>query len=140
MLGELIINGKDAYATWGVSMGNGFLDAIDAPLPMKDYIENESRLEHGKRVITVNPKVASREITLTFTIKGADPGDYRAKKKAFETELRKGAVTIRIPPLDNDVSYHLMYLGKNIAYGLSATRCFSNFSSKFSEPNPMDRG
>lgn len=140
MMGDLIINGKDAYATWGVSMGNGFLDAIDAPLPMKDYIENESRLEHGKRVITTNPKVASRELTLAFTITGDDPSDYRAKKKAFEAELRKGAVTIRIPPLDNNVSYRLVYLGKSISYGLSATRRFSNFSSKFSEPNPMDRG
>ena len=50
MKGELYINGNDAWTTWGVNMGDGFLDAIDAPLPMKDYIENSSRTEHGKRV------------------------------------------------------------------------------------------
>ena len=54
MKGELLINGKDAWTTWGVCMGEGFLDSIDAPAPMKDYIENESRLEHGKRVITMH--------------------------------------------------------------------------------------
>ena len=44
MTGELYINGKDAWTSWGVSMGDGFLDALDAPLQMKDYIESESRL------------------------------------------------------------------------------------------------
>lgn len=48
MTGDLIINGKDAFITWGVRMGDGFLDAIDGFNEMKDYIENESRIEHGK--------------------------------------------------------------------------------------------
>ena len=55
MTGQLYINEKDAWTTWGVRMDDGFLDAIDAPLPMKDYIENESRLEHGKHMITTKP-------------------------------------------------------------------------------------
>ena len=29
MTGELYINEKDAWTTWGVNMGEGFLDAID---------------------------------------------------------------------------------------------------------------
>ena len=70
MTGDLFINGKDAWSTWGVRMGDGFLDAIDGFNQMKDYIEDESRLEHGKRIITENAKVASREITLQFTIEG----------------------------------------------------------------------
>ena len=82
MTGDLIINGKDAFSTWGVRMGDGFLDAIDGFNQMKDYIENESRLEHGKRVITDNVKVDSREITLQFTIEGNSESDYRTKKKA----------------------------------------------------------
>ena len=49
MTGDLFINGKDAWGTWGVRMGDGFLDAIDGFNEMKDYIEDESRLEHGKR-------------------------------------------------------------------------------------------
>lgn len=138
MTGDLLINGKDAFSTWGVRMGDGFLDAIDGFNEMKDYIENESRLEHGKRVITDNAKVDSREITLQFTIEGSSESDYRSKKKAFQTELEKGAVNIKVPVLGNEV-YKLVYLGKSISYGLSLDRCFGKVSSRFEEPNPMDR-
>ena len=138
MTGDLFINGMDAWVMWGVSMGDGFLDAIDGFNEMKDYIENESRLEHGKRVITDNAKVASREITLQFTIEGSSKSDYRAKKKAFQTELEKGMVTIKIPLLGSEV-YKLVYLGKSVSYGLSLDRCFGKVSSRFEEPNPMDR-
>lgn len=138
MTGDLFINGKDAWATWGIRMGDGFLDTIDGFNEMKDYIENESRLEHGKRVITDNAKVNSREITLQFTIEGSSESDYRSKKKAFQTELEKGAVNIKVPVLGNEV-YKLVYLGKSVSYGLSPDRCFGKISSKFEEPNPMDR-
>lgn len=138
MTADLIINRKDALETWGVRMGEGFLDAIDGFNEMKDYIENESRLEHGKRVITDNAKVDSREITLQFTIEGSSESDYRTKKKAFQTELEKGTVNIKIPSLGSEV-YKLVYLGKNISYGLSLDRRFGRVSSKFCEPNPTDR-
>lgn len=138
MTGDLFINGKDAWSTWGVRMGDSFLDAIDGFNEMKDYIENESRLEHGKRVITDNAKVDSREITLQFTIEGSSESDYRSKKKAFQTELEKGEVNIKVPVLGNEV-YKLVYLGKSVSYGLSLDRCFGKVSSKFEEPNPMDR-
>lgn len=65
-----MINNKDAYATWSVRMGEDFLDVLGASSPMKEFIENKSRLEHGKRVIINNPKVDEREITLSFTIEG----------------------------------------------------------------------
>lgn len=138
MTGDLFINGKDALETWGARMGDSFLDAIDGFNEMKDYIENESRLEHGKRVITDNAKVDSREITLQFTIEGSSESDYRSKKKAFQTEMEKGAVNIKVPVLGNEV-YKLVYLGKSVSYGLSLDRCFGKISSKFEEPNPMDR-
>lgn len=138
MTGELYINNKDAWTTWGVQMGNGFLDALDGFLPMKDYIENESRLEHGKRILTDNAKVDSRDVTLDFTITGTSRTDYQTKKNAFRTELQKGAVSVKVPDLNSEV-YHLVYTGKGISYGLSLDRCFGHFSSKFTEPNPMDR-
>lgn len=138
MTGDLFINGKDALETWGARMGDGFLDAIDGFNQMKDYIENESRLEHGKRVITDNARVDSREITLQFTIEGDSESDYRTKKKAFQTELEKGAVSIKVPVLGSEV-YKLIYLGKSVSYGLSFDRRFGKVSSKFEEPNPADR-
>ena len=138
MTGELYINEKDAWTTWGVNMGEGFLDAIDAPLPMKEYVEDESRLEDGIRIDTGNPKVDSREITLGFTIMGSSETDYRSKKAAFQTELQKGAFTIRIPTLGTQ-KYKMVYTGKSISYGLSKRRDFGHFTMKCTEPNPADR-
>lgn len=138
MTGELYINEKDAWTTWGVNMGEGFLDAIDAPLPMKEYVEDESRLEDGIRIDTGNPKVDSREITLGFTIMGSSDTDYRSKKAAFQTELQKGAFTIRIPDLGTQ-KYRMVYTGKSISYGLSRRRDFGHFTMKCTEPNPADR-
>lgn len=64
-------------------MGDKFLDVLGASLPMKEFIENKSRLEHGKRVIINNPKIDEREITLSFTIEGNSKSDYQAKKGLF---------------------------------------------------------
>lgn len=138
MTGELYINDKDAWTEWGVSMGDGFIDALDAPLQMKDYIENESRLEDGKHVDTDKAKVASRDITLQFTIMGSSESDYRAKKKSFQAELQLGKFTVRVPTLGSDI-FHLIYTGKSISYGLSLNRRFGHFSTKVTEPNPTKR-
>lgn len=138
MTRELYINGKDAWTEWGVSMGDGFVDAIDAFVPMKEYIENDSRLEHGKRVLVTTPRLASRELTLHFTIKGVSEADFRTKRRAFENELRKGRVTVMVPALNDEV-YYLLYLGRNVSYALNRSRTFAAISAKFEEPNPSDR-
>ncbi len=137
-MSDLLINGQDAYVKYGVRMGDGFLDAIGAPAPMKEYIENESRLEHGKRVITVDAKVSSRDVNLEFTIQGATPGDYRAKKTAFLAVLYAGGVTVSIPADSPDI-YHLVYKGNSPTYAMSRNRCFGKMIVKFEEPNPMRR-
>ena len=129
-MNELLINGENAYTTWGVRMGEGFLDVIGASAPMKDFIENKSRLEHGKRVIINNPKVDEREITLSFTIEGNSQSDYQAKKKAFFDELYNGVVDIQVPANSNEI-YHLIYLGKSVAYAQSLNRTFGKISAKF---------
>ena len=138
MTGELYINGRDAWDVWGVNMGEGFLDAMDAPLSMKDYIQDESRLEDGVRIDTSNPKVASRDITLGFTIMGSSESDYRSKKAAFQAELQKGAFTVKVPSLSSE-TFKLVYTGKSISYGLSKRRDFGHFTMKCTEPNPADR-
>lgn len=137
MKGDLYINGKDAFTTWGVNMGDGFLDAISAPLSMKENIENESRVEHGKRVVVV-PKIASREITLGFTIMGATESDYKAKKQSFFDELYKGELTINVPKNGDEV-YRLVYLGKSTSFAQNVTRTFCKMAMKFEEPNPTKR-
>lgn len=35
--GELYINNKDAYTTWGISMDTSSLSSLMTPPPMKDF-------------------------------------------------------------------------------------------------------
>lgn len=119
-------------------MGDNFIDTIDAPAEMKDYIENESRAKNGKQILIGSSKVASRQLTLTFTITGDSQDDYRSKKNAFINELQGGSVEIKIPVLNNDV-YKLVYKGKKISYALSLNKRFSKFAATFEEPDPTDR-
>ena len=137
-MSDLLINTQDAYTTWGVRMGEGFLDVLGASSPMKEFIENKSRLEHGKRVIINDPKIDEREITLSFTIEGNSQSDYQAKKKDFFEELYKGVVDIQVPANSNEI-YHLIYLGKSVAYAQSLDHTFGKISAKFNEPNPANR-
>lgn len=137
-MSDLLINTQDAYTTWGGRMGEGFLDVLGASSPMKEFIENKSRLEHGKRVIINDPKIDEREITLSFTIEGNSQSDYQAKKKAFFEELYKGVVDIQVPANSNEI-YHLIYLGKSVAYAQSLDQTFGKISAKFNEPNPANR-
>lgn len=138
MAGDLIINGKDAYTTWGIRMGDGFLDALGASAPLKEFIESKSRLEHGKRVDTSNSKLDERDLTLQFTIDGNTPADYQTKKEGFYEELYKGNIEIKVPVNGNEV-YHLIYSGKSITYAQSIDRMFGKISIKFNEPNPLNR-
>lgn len=136
-MADLIINGFDAYRQWGIRMGDGFLDTIFAPEPMKEFIENKSRLQHGKQVLYNIPKVDERDVTLVFTLEGSSPDDYLAKYSAFKAELNKGKVEIKVPVLGDQV-YRLTYL-RSASFGLNISRTFSKISIKFNEPNPANR-
>lgn len=136
-MNDLFINGKDAFQTWGVKMGDDFINEILSPVPLKEFIENESRLEDGKRVIYSLPKLADRGLSLTFYIEGDDEIDYISKFKSFVAELQKGCVLVNIPVLGLEV-YKLTYL-KSTSYAMNTKRTFSKLAVSFNEPNPNDR-
>ena len=138
MKGDLIINGQDAYDVWGVSMGDNFISTLEAPVAMKEYVSNESRNEHGKRVIVDSNlvKLASREITLQFQIVGSSEDDYIAKRRSFYDMLYAGVVNLQIPARSDEV-YKLIYTGKQISFAQTIKE--SKLSIKFEEPNPTDR-
>lgn len=136
---ELIINKYAMYEYFGVRMGDGFLDALTEPLTLKENIENESRLEHGKRIIVdENPKFASREVLLDFTITGNSPADFLTKKNAFLAMMYKGEIKLQVPQESADV-YHLIYRSKGSDYGMDISRTFCHIMLKFIEPNPANR-
>ena len=137
MSGDLLINGKDAFDEWGVNMGDSFLNTLLTPPPVKEYCENKSRLEDGKKVRLGNKKDDERDISLTFTIQGENQSDYISKYKAFMKEMSSGLVSINVPILGGDV-YHVYYKNAT-SYAMSLERTFSNIVMKVCEPNPSNR-
>lgn len=137
-MADLLINNLDAFTTYGVRMGDKFMDALGAPAPMKTYVENDSRAKHGKQVLLSSAKVASRQVTLEFTIAGSNPTDFANKKKSFYQILYSGGLTICVPKNSPDI-YKLVYLGTSPTYAQSRNRCFCRVSIKFEEPDPTSR-
>lgn len=136
MTGELLINGKDAFDILGASIGDGFLDAILAPAPKKDYITNSSRLKDGK-IITGNAKYDERSLTLVFEIEGSNTSDYLNKLKLFYKELNAAPLLLKVPPLGSDV-YKLYYQTSN-GFALNKAITHSKVTVKFTEPDPTNR-
>lgn len=145
---ELVINGRDVRdaATpgnirddWGVRMGDGFIDALTAPLTPKEQVHNSSRLEHGTRYVLENElHMAERELTLDFVLEGVDATDLRIKKNKLLAAVYAGVICVEMPQVGEDV-YRLIYRGAGTEYGLNASRNFCHMVLKFVEPDPSDR-
>ncbi len=136
MTGDLYINSQDAWGQWKVAMGDGFIENLLLPAGMKDFIENDSRLENGKKVVFNSPKVASREVTLTFNIHGDTTSEYLSNYKAFVSALQAGKVTARVPAVG--MTFTLVYK-KSTSFALGRSRMNSRLAVKFEEPDPTDR-
>lgn len=133
---ELTLNGRDASAM-GIHMGDNFIEELEQPVSKKEYITNESRLDHGVRVDTFNPPLASREVTLTFVIHAPTKEAFAVRRKAFYDMLYAGDMTVRVA--DFPEVYKLRYLGKSISYGRSITGTLCTVTAKFLEADPSDR-
>lgn len=138
MIGDLFINGKDAYKEYGVEMGDDFLSSLRASAPMKEHIENSSRLQHGIRVIDPIPRLDKRDLTLAFTISGIDKTDFERKKDAFENVMQQRNVVISVPKRTTK-KYKLFYTGNSLTYSENIDGTFCKWAAKFIEPNPTDR-
>jgi len=134
---DLLINGSDAYETYGIRMGDGFIDNINAFSTMKAYVDNTSRLENGKRVVISDPKVSEGSVSLIFLLEGKTHADFKTKKAAFKAALEKGYVTIQVPK-DSDDVYHLIYR-KGTSYAQNYHGTFCKVACMFDEPNPANR-
>lgn len=135
---DLVINEEDA-ALYGVHMGEGFIETLTEPLSMKSYVENDSRLEHGKRIIVDTPRIDSREIVLEFVLLGDTPEQLKLRKAEFMKLMYEGEIELCVPQEDENTFYRLVYLGKGSEYGLTLSRTLCKLSLKFAEPNPTNR-
>lgn len=136
MTGELYMNGKDAYATWGISMDGTSLSALMTPAPSKVLIENKSRLEHGKSVVTSNPKQDERSLTLQINLTAPNADVFFARYNSFCEELATGVLEIKTK-YQPTVVYKTIYL--SCSQFSQFMQGIGKFSLKLNEPNPNNR-
>lgn len=134
--GELFINGVDAYEEYGISLQSSGLSALMTPPQNKEYIENKSRQEHGKRVVVDNHKIDEREITIQFNMKATTKEKFLAQYSKFCQVLAQGKLDISTPYQPN-VVYRTIYLSctQFSEYRLGLAK----FALKLNEPNPTNR-
>lgn len=108
MTGELFINGKDAYTTWGMSLSEGGLSALLTPPPMKENVKNKYRNRHGNSVSKASPKMDARELNLPVHFTAISTADFWAKYDSFCNELKTGFLDVRTSQR-NGVIFHLEY-------------------------------
>ncbi len=138
MKNELFINGTKAcaYEKWGISLDEASLSELMTPPANKAFIENQSRLQHGKQMIVANPKLESRNLTLQLNLTATNEGDFRKKYNDFCEELATGV-------LDIETMYQPGVVYKTIYVSCSQfsqfMRGIAKFSLKLIEPDPSDR-
>lgn len=133
------INGKDAKKTWSIVFDSSAISALMTPAGMKDYIENSSRNEHGKKIITNEntAKVDYRSLTLTFSLYANSEEDFFTRYSSFCDEIQKTGELTLILSVQPTVAYKLIY--KSCSQFTQYNNKLANFSMKCEEPNPKDR-
>lgn len=136
LIGQLKINGKDAYSTWGISMDDTSLSTLMTPPPVKAYIENNDRTEHGKRIITTSVFVDSRDLTLQLNLTAKNEQQFFERYVLFCDELSKGVLDIE-SSFQQGVVYHCLY--QSCSQFSQFMRGIGKFVLKLTEPNPNKR-
>lgn len=136
MVGQVFINGKDAFKTWGVTFQRSSLSNFIQRGNQKDVTENKSRSIDGKLVSIKNPRQDSRTFTADISINAVSITDLLTKQDAFFSELAGGVVYLNIPFLA--MTFKLVYK-KNQMRISDHTDTFASFKITFEEPNPNDR-
>lgn len=136
--GQLYINGKDAYLTWGIFLDETALSALMTPAPNKEYVTNKYRTKNGKEVFKYNPRLDERDITLPINMTAKDTDTFMTNYARFCDEvLAKGELVIRTRFQPN-VWYRCIYL--SCTQFSQCIREMAKFSLKLNEPDPSDRG
>lgn len=137
MKGDLFINGIDA-GDLGIAMGSGFLESLKSPASLKEFVENDDPTKDGKEIMFGSPKIASRELTLSFVVCGDSAQEHIRKYNAFVRMLQRGKISISAPAIGTEI-YHLKFAGTSGGYSMSKDLTTSKLAIKFEEPNPACR-
>ncbi len=113
------------------------LSQLMAPAPMKDMMENRSRLEHGVRRIRTNRKYDERTLKLGVHIVSNTDAGFRTLFNKFKSEvLDTGQLNISVSYVPGTV-YRCDYLSCS-TFGVYG-RQLANFVLTLVESDPTNR-
>lgn len=134
---KLIINGENADEKWGISLGESSLSELMTPPANKAFIENESRLQHGKQILVANPKVEARNLTLQLNLTAATKSAFFDKYNLFCKEVLATGVLNIETGYQEEVIYKTIYV--SCSQFSQFMQGIAKFSLKLIEPDPSDR-
>ncbi|MCE8466966.1 MULTISPECIES: hypothetical protein [Bacteroides] len=134
---KLIINGENADEKWGISLGESSLSELMTPPANKAFIENESRLQHGKQILVANPKVEARNLTLQLNLTAATKSAFFDKYNLFCKEVLATGVLNIETGYQEEVVYKTIYV--SCSQFSQFMQGIAKFSLKLIEPDPSDR-
>lgn len=138
---KLVDEADSAYIdldTFGITLVRGWREALLTPAPVKGYVTNDSRLEHGQSVIAA-PKYAKkdkRDVSISFFLEGNSEEDYLQKYEAFLNKIAySGEFCLKVPRLKRVFKLVYTQCSQFGDYGLKRGK----FVLKLTEYNPNDR-
>lgn len=136
MIDNLYINDKDAWVTWNAGLTVGSYANLLAASSLKEFTSNDMISHDGTQVFVSDPKVAARDVILTFGIVCDSVDDYLTKYAGLIDELQKGFIMLKVPKLKT--VYKLLF-GSSIELNAGSDLVSGTISIRFNEPNPKDR-
>lgn len=128
---------EDIFTEYGVSFIKGSYIKLINGGKAKDYVKNESRLEHGTRYIAKRQyiKQSEKTITLDILLEADTMSDFVTRYEAFTNRISDGLIFLKIPSryrvfklVYSDIMPKQEYRNKKATFTLSLI-----------EPNPKDR-
>lgn len=134
--GQLYINNKDAYTTWGISLSTDGLSALMTPTGIKTMVSDDCRLKNGTDYIVDNIRVTERSITLPLVMSAPTEKAFFNQHSLFCQELKKVQLNIKTAFQDG-VVYRCLY--QSCTQYAQYMRGIAKLSLKLVEPNPINR-
>ena len=126
---------RTALQRFGVHFDSSALSALLTPNSLKDYVSNESILEHGKQMVGT-PKVQARNITITMYMLANSLEEFNNRYSALCAVFEAGEMAISTTFQPN-VIYHCLY--QSCTQFSQFNGKLAKFQLKLLEPNPKNR-
>ena len=136
-LGELNINGDDAYQLYGLSISDGGKAELMCPAPNKERARNTSRLRHGSEIAGSLERKDSRVLALPVHITAPNSVTGLQRFKDFCQVLDGGTVNIELTRDLPGVIFRCKYI--SCTNFMEFRNEMFKFTLKLEEPNPKNR-